>query len=93
MEKVWRKKKESLVQIPVTGSPGLEALVRLMKWHHDVIVPELDGLLHDLCHETKNLRSQVTRAAIQSFVKLFAHLGRDAENAKNIDSVHFSSFY
>jgi hypothetical protein len=58
-----------------------------MKWHHDVIVPELDGLLHDLCDETKNLRSQVTRAAIQSFVKLFTHLGRDAETAKNIDSV------
>jgi len=35
------------------------------------------------------LRSQVTRAAIQSFVKLFTHLGRDAETAKNIDSVSF----
>ena len=60
---------------------------RLVKWHRDVIVPEMDSLLNDLCHETKNLRSQVTRAALQSFVKLFVHLGRDVENSKNIDSV------
>ena len=58
-----------------------------MKWHNDVVVAELDSLLNDLCHETKNLRSQVTRAALQSFVKLFTHIGRDAENAKNIDAV------
>ncbi len=50
-------------------------------------MPEIDGLLHDLCYETKNLRSQVTRAAIQSFVKLFTYMGHEVEAAKNLDSV------
>ncbi len=72
---------------------GIEAVVRLVKWHRDVIVPEIDPLLNELCNESKNLRSQVTRAALQSFVKLFTHLGRDVENSKNIDAVRVSKFY
>lgn len=71
---------------------GIEAVVRLVKWHRDVIVPEIDPLLNELCNESKNLRSQVTRAALQSFVKLFTHLGRDVENSKNIDAVRVSKF-
>jgi hypothetical protein len=47
---------------------------------------------HAECNESKNLRSQVTRAALQSFVKLFTHLGRDVENSKNIDAVRVSKF-
>ena len=50
-------------------------------------MPELDGLLLDLNNETKNLRSQVTRAALQSYIKLFLHMGRDVENSKNLDAV------
>lgn len=67
---------------------GLEAIVRLVKWHRDVILPEVDSLLVDLCHETKNLRSQVTRAALQSFIKVFLNLGKELESAKHLDEVN-----
>ena len=55
---------------------GLEAIVRLLVYHHDVILSDIDKLVENLVHESKNLRSQVTRAALQTIIIMFWALGR-----------------
>lgn len=49
-----------------TEIEGLSAIVRLIKYHSDIIVADLDGVINALIHECKNLRSQV------SLIKLLA---------------------
>lgn len=49
-----------------TEIDGLEAILRLVKYHEEMIVKELPTTIEDLTHECKNLRSQVTRAAMQA---------------------------
>ena len=48
-----------------TEIDGLEALLRLVRFHPDIVEPDLHVIVADVTHECKNLRSQVTRAAIQ----------------------------
>ena len=55
---------------------GLEAIVRLLTYHQDIIMADIDILIQSLVHECKNLRSQVTRAALQTLVILFRMLGK-----------------
>ena len=55
---------------------GLEAIVRLLTYHQDMIMADIDVLIQSLVHECKNLRSQVTRAALQTLVILFWMLGK-----------------
>ena len=55
---------------------GLEAIVRLLTYHQDMIMADIDVLTQSLVHECKNLRSQVTRAALQTLVILFWMLGK-----------------
>ena len=55
---------------------GLEAIIRLIIYHQDIILSDIDSLIDILAHECKNLRSQVTRAALQSLVILFWALGK-----------------
>ena len=55
---------------------GLEAIVRLLTYHEDMIMTDIDVLIQSLVHECKNLRSQVTRAALQTLVILFWMLGK-----------------
>ena len=55
---------------------GLEAIVRLLTYHQDIIMTDIDVLIQSLVHECKNLRSQVTRAALQTLVILFWMLGK-----------------
>ena len=55
---------------------GLEAVVRLLTYHQDMIMADIDVLVQSLVHECKNLRSQVTRAALQTLVILFWMLGK-----------------
>ena len=55
---------------------GLEAIVRLLTYHQDMIMADIDVLILSLVHECKNLRSQVTRAALQTLVILFWMLGK-----------------
>jgi len=55
---------------------GLEAIVRLLTYHQDMIMADIDVLVQSLVHECKNLRSQVTRAALQTLVILFWMLGK-----------------
>ena len=54
---------------------GLEAIVRLIIYHQDIILSDIETLVRSLVHECKNLRSQVTRAALQTLVILFWALG------------------
>ena len=43
----------------MTEIEGLGAIVRLMKYHSDIVLPDGNELIHALNHECKNLRSQV----------------------------------
>ena len=43
----------------MTEIEGLGAIVRLMKYHSDIVLPDINELIHALNHECKNLRSQV----------------------------------
>ena len=54
---------------------GLEAIVRLIIYHSDIIMADTDKLIGSLVHECKNLRSQVTRAALQTLIILFWAIG------------------
>ena len=42
-----------------TEIEGLGAIVRLMKYHSDIILVDVNDLIYALNHECKNLRSQV----------------------------------
>ena len=42
-----------------TEIEGLAAIVRLVKYHREIIVDDLNEVMNDLNHECKNLRSQV----------------------------------
>ena len=55
---------------------GLEAIVRLIIYHQDIILSDIESLVGSLVHECKNLRSQVTRAALQTLIILFWALGK-----------------
>ena len=57
-----------------TEIDGLEALLRLVRFHPDLVEPDLHVIVADVTHECKNLRSQVTRAAIQTASLMVAHL-------------------
>ncbi len=70
-----------------TEVDGLDALVRLVRYHPDLIIDDLKYVVGAVLHECKNLRSQVTRAAIQAMVQLLEHLGRDMEELKVMDEV------
>ena len=89
----------------MTEIEGLGAIVRLMKYHSDIVLPDINELIHALNHECKNLRSQVnsqkklkkyvkvtwffsqvTRAAIQTFLIMFSVMGKDVEMAKSLES-------
>ena len=54
---------------------GLGAIVRLIIYHSDIIMADIDKLIGSLVHECKNLRSQVTRAALQTLIILFWAIG------------------
>lgn len=70
-----------------TEIEGLAAIVRLIKYHKDIIQSDLSEVMNDLRHECKNLRSQVTRSALQTFVVLFTFLGRSMEASKVFEGV------
>ena len=55
---------------------GLEAIIRLIIYHQDIILSDIESLVGSLVHECKNLRSQVTRAALQTLIILFWALGK-----------------
>jgi hypothetical protein len=42
-----------------TEIEGLAAIVRLIKYHSEVILEDIEEVMNDLNHECKNLRSQV----------------------------------
>ncbi len=44
-----------------TEIEGLAAIVRLIKYHPDIILEDLNEVVKDLNHECKNLRSQVRK--------------------------------
>ena len=55
---------------------GLGAMVRLIVFHPDLILAHADKVVRDLMMEFKNLRSQVTRAALQTAAILMSKLGQ-----------------
>ncbi|KAK4300854.1 hypothetical protein Pmani_026974 [Petrolisthes manimaculis] len=59
---------------------GTESLARLTKHHHTVIQGDLRNINLALLKLAKNLRSQVSRAAIQAFTILFDTLKRSMES-------------
>ena len=62
-----------------TEVDGMEAIVRLIKYHAEFLTPHAEDLVVDLMHECRNLRSQVARAAIQTLTLMFVYLGRGME--------------
>ncbi len=70
-----------------TEVDGLDALVRLVRYHPDLILDDLKYVVGAVLHECKNLRSQVTRAAVQTFGLMFEHLGRQMEELKAMEDV------
>ena len=47
-----------------TEIEGLAAIVRLIKYHSEVILEDIEEVMNDLNHECKNLRSQVCSTKI-----------------------------
>ena len=43
----------------MTEIEGLGAIVRLIKYHSDIIMANISDVIHAVNHECKNLRSQV----------------------------------
>ena len=43
----------------MTEIEGLGAIVRLIKYHSDIIMANINDVIHAVNHECKNLRSQV----------------------------------
>ena len=70
-----------------TEIDGLDAIVRITKYHPDIIIDDIKHVLGALLHECKNLRSQVTRAAIQTLVQMFIQLGRAMELNKVLEEL------
>lgn len=58
---------------------GIEMLVRLSRHHPDMLLGSLRSINMSLMKQAKNLRSQVSRAAIQAFTYFFDHLKRNME--------------
>ncbi|EDO48447.1 predicted protein, partial [Nematostella vectensis] len=58
---------------------GLQCVRRLAKHHPDTLVPQLHTLLLAVGPEAKNLRSQVSRAAICCLTDMFVCLGRNMD--------------
>lgn len=54
-------------------------LVRLSRHHPDMLLGSLRSINMSLMKQAKNLRSQVSRAAIQAFTCFFDHLRRHME--------------
>ena len=55
----------------MTEIEGLGAIVRLMKYHSDIVLPDINELIHALNHECKNLRSQVnSQKKLKKYVKV-----------------------
>lgn len=50
---------------------GLEGVIRLSKWHEDVIEQHMHPLCQSVGRHVKNLRSQVARAACSAATQLF----------------------
>ena len=72
-----------------TEIDGLEALLRLVRFHYDLVERDLHVIVADVTHECKNLRSQVTRAAIQTAALMVAHLdvAADVRGVKELAQV------
>ena len=72
-----------------TEIDGLEALLRLVRFHSDLVERDLHVIVADVTHECKNLRSQVTRAAIQTAALMVAHLdvAADVRGVKELAQV------
>ncbi|XP_069943986.1 TOG array regulator of axonemal microtubules protein 1 isoform X3 [Cherax quadricarinatus] len=59
---------------------GIEMMVRLTEHHPEVLHSDLHSVNLALLKQAKNLRSQVSRAAIQAFTRLFDTLKRNMES-------------
>ena len=72
-----------------TEIDGLEALLRLVRFHSDLVERDLHVIVADVTHECKNLRSQVTRAAIQTAALMVAQLdvAADVRGVKELAQV------
>ena len=57
-----------------------------MKYHSSIIVDDIETVVNDVIQECRNLRSQVTTAALQALTLMFLHLGRDMET-KYLDDI------
>lgn len=64
-------------------------LVRLSHHHPDAILGSLRSINMSLMKQAKNLRSQVSRAAIQAITCFFDKLKR---NMEGVSALEFSSF-
>ena len=51
-----------------TEIEGLAAIVRLIKYHSEVILEDIEEVMNDLNHECKNLRSQVCFIKITLYI-------------------------
>ncbi|XP_059088939.1 TOG array regulator of axonemal microtubules protein 1-like [Tigriopus californicus] len=74
-----------------TELDGLDAIVRLIKYHPNMIIDEINLVTHDVLNECKNLRSQVTRAGLQALALMFVYLGREMEN-KHLENITLMLF-
>ena len=55
---------------------GLNVLQKLTEHHADTLLPQLKHVIFAVVREVKNLRSQVSRAAIQCLGQLYSSLGK-----------------
>lgn len=67
---------------------GTESIARLTKNHHSIIQGDLHNINLALLKLAKNLRSQVSRAAIQAFTILFDTLKRSMESVSFVSHAH-----
>ncbi|XP_037079826.1 uncharacterized protein LOC119100791 [Pollicipes pollicipes] len=58
---------------------GLTDLVRLFRYHPDMVSGDLKNVSAAVIKQMKNLRSQVLRAAVQTSCEMFQHVGKGVE--------------
>ena len=52
----------------MTEIEGLGAIVRLMKYHSDIVLPDINELIHALNHECKNKQYNLEKYSLEQVI-------------------------
>ena len=66
---------------------AMAAVVRVVTWSPDLIIPRLGDIMELVTNELRNPRSQVCKVAAQTLTKLFARCGPQMEKEGNFEEV------